>query len=225
MFNETIMNRIRWAIRWRLSKLRTNLNHIKFSYQKILFLFWYRDILGMVKGGKHLQIRQRVKILGPGSVYIGDNVRFGYEMSPSWYKKDIRIITKFRESIFVIGECSTINNNNCFVIVNKIEFGSNVKTGHDCQFFDSDLHSIHPIERHTLGDKGGKNRDIFIANNVMIGAQVTVGPGTEIGENSVVGIRTHTRWKNYPANFVISGNPARALMRINDLLNQSYDQD
>ena len=64
-----------------------------------------------------------------------------------------------------------------------------------------------------------EKKDVFIGKNVMIGAQVTVSPGTTIGENSVVGIRSTTRWKVYPADFVISGNPARVVMKIEDLLN------
>ena len=213
------MSRIQYAIRWRVNSLREKWYNLLFSTRSRLFLLWYRDILGIVKGGEGISVRQKVKIIGPGTVYIGKKVRFGYQCSPSWKMLEIVIITKFAESTLKIEDFCTVNNNNTFVVVGEIRLCESTKTGHDCQFFDSDMHSIHPVYRHTKGDDAGKRKDVFIGKNVMIGAQVTVGPGTIIGENSVVGIRSTTRWKDYPANFVISGNPARAVMKIEDLLN------
>jgi len=213
------MSRIQYVIRWRVNSLKEKWYNFLFSIRSRFFLLWFRDILGIVKGGEGISVRQKVRIIGPGTIHVGKNVRFGYQCSPSWRMREIVIITKFAESTLKIEDFCTVNNNNSFVVVGEIKLCESTKTGHDCQFFDSDMHSIHPVYRHTKGDAAGrrKEKSMFLAN-VMIGAQVTVGPGTTIGENSVVGIRSTTRWKDYPANFVISGNPARAVMKIEDLL-------
>jgi acetyltransferase-like isoleucine patch superfamily enzyme len=189
----------------------------------VAFLLWYKSILGAVEGAEDIDIRQRVRILGPGKVFIGRKVRFGYEMSPSWARGQITIITKFRESKLNIGDECTINNNNSFVVVGEIVFGSRVKTGNDCEFYDSEMHSIDPVLRHSSGDHGGRRRNVGIGDNVMIGSHATIGPGTEVGANSVIGMRAHTRWKKFPENFVIVGDPARGIMPIAELLSRPQD--
>lgn len=211
------MNRLRWAIRWRLDGFDALTKRAEFRLRSFFFLLWYRDILGKVVGGRDILVRQRVRIVGPGTVYLGERVKFGQHHSPSWRNNEILIMTKFRESSLSIGSRVSINNNNVFVVVSSIRIADRVFTGHDCQFYDSDLHSIDPVKRRG-GDRSGKQGDVVIDENVMIGAQVTIGPGTEIGQNSVVGMCSYTRWKNFPADFVIAGNPARAIMKIEQLL-------
>lgn len=212
------MGRLQRAIRWRVEWLQRTLDDARITVRSLLFVLWYRDALGVVVGARRVRLMQRVRITGPGTVRVGDGVTFGHRQSPSHHGAEIRIITMFDESELTLGANSSVNNNNSFVVVKSIRVGERVSTGHDCQFYDSDMHSIDPVGRRTLGARGARQRDVVIGENVMIGSQVTVGPGTEIGENSVVAMRSYVRGKAFPANFVIAGDPARAVGKIADLL-------
>lgn len=213
-----MMVALKYALRWRVEWVQHTLDNARIWVRSRLFLLWYRDMLGVVSGGRGVRLMQRVRITGTGTVHLGDRVTFGHRLSPSHRGVEIRIIAVYRESQLQVGAGSTINNNNSFVVVKSIKLGECVTTGHDCQFYDSDMHSIDPVGRRTLGTRGGRQRDVIIDRNVMIGSQVTIGPGTEIGENSVVAMRSYARGKSFPAEFVIAGNPARAVGKIADLL-------
>ena len=79
-----------------------------------------------------------------------------------WKMRKIDIITKFVESTLKIEDFCTVNNNNSFIVVGEIKLCESTKTGHDCQFFDFDMHFIHPVYRHTKGDDAGKKKTYLL---------------------------------------------------------------
>ena len=58
-----------------------------------------------------------------------------------------------------------------------------------------------------------RNEPVFIADNVFIGAHVTVLKGVTIGENSIIGACSVVT-KHVPANEIWAGNPARFIKKI-----------
>jgi len=64
-----------------------------------------------------------------------------------------------------------------------------------------------PYERHKLGEK----KEVIIGKNVWIGSKVIILKGARIGDNSVVAAGSVILGKEYPANSIIGGNPARVL--------------
>lgn len=58
-------------------------------------------------------------------------------------------------------------------------------------------------------------KDIFIDDNVFIGANSTILPGTHIGKNTIVGAGTVVKG-TVPENSIIIGNPARIVSHTDE---------
>jgi acetyltransferase-like isoleucine patch superfamily enzyme len=99
---------------------------------------------------------------------------------------------------------------------NKIEIGDNVNLGGNVVIYDTDFHSLNPIERlnRELDIKGTKTKPVKIGNNVFIGAHSTILKGVFIGDNSVIGACSVVT-KNVPENEIWGGNPAKFIKKIN----------
>ena len=195
----------------RYQQLKLSLSN---SYQTHRFYILYDKILRKAVIGRGARVMQRVDIQGPGRVVIGENVRFGYPMSPFFRRHRITIITKFPGSEVIIGDDCTIGNNNKFVVVKKIVLGRKCKTGHNDQFYDSDLHSVDKDLRHRSGDLEGFQGDIFLADNVMVGSDVLLGPHITVGQNCVIGKGAVLKNRVCEENMIIVGNPARPVSKI-----------
>lgn len=57
---------------------------------------------------------------------------------------------------------------------------------------------------------------VVVRRNAKIGANATLLPGVEIGENALVGAGSVVT-KNVPANAVVAGNPARIIKKLSEL--------
>jgi len=58
------------------------------------------------------------------------------------------------------------------------------------------------------------HKPVKICRNVWIGESVSILPGVEIGENSIVGANSVVT-KSFPCNVIIAGNPAKIIKRYN----------
>ena len=73
----------------------------------------------------------------------------------------------------------------------------------------------HPIDP-SLRERGLQyNKDVYIGDNVWIGAGVVIVPGVRIGKNSVIGGGSVVT-KDIPENVVAVGNPCRVLREIGE---------
>ncbi|XZL30485.1 sugar O-acetyltransferase [Clostridium perfringens] len=66
--------------------------------------------------------------------------------------------------------------------------------------------------------------DIFVGNNVWIGANSVILPGVNIGDNSVIGAGSIVT-KDIPSNVIAVGNPCRVLREINENDMKYYYRD
>ncbi|MBO4432228.1 MAG: sugar O-acetyltransferase, partial [Clostridia bacterium] len=71
----------------------------------------------------------------------------------------------------------------------------------------------HPIDPELRARALQYNKDVYIGENVWIGAGVIIVPGVRIGKNSVIGAGSVVT-KDIPENVVAVGNPCRVLREI-----------
>jgi acetyltransferase-like isoleucine patch superfamily enzyme len=108
-----------------------------------------------------------------------------------------------------IGKQTTIEG----AIVAAVENNSQITIGEDCMFSTdieirtSDSHSIVDA---TIGKRLNPAKSIKIGNHVWLGAKVLVLKGSQIDDNSVVGIASIVT-KHIPANSLAVGAPAKVL--------------
>lgn len=82
----------------------------------------------------------------------------------------------------------------------------------------------HPIEP-SLRRRGLQyNRDVYIGENVWIGANTVICPGVRIGKNSVIGAGSVVT-RDIPENVVAVGNPCRVQRAISARDRQFYYRD
>jgi acetyltransferase-like isoleucine patch superfamily enzyme len=64
--------------------------------------------------------------------------------------------------------------------------------------------------------KDNKTKPVIIGDNVWLGANVTILPEVELGDNVVVGAGSVVT-KSFPANSIIAGNPAKLIKSTFDV--------
>lgn len=158
---------------------------------RLLFFKFFalkRHIFAKILSDKSLQgkpqIAQPTLFLGQGKIIIDNSAHLGYFPSPHFYSNYMHIEARSKNAIIKIGKNVFINNNATIVSDGAgIEIGDNCLIGPNFTCFDSDFHTLNPKERLT----NPKPKAVKIANNVFIGANVTILKGVEIGQNSVIG--------------------------------------
>jgi maltose O-acetyltransferase len=150
--------------------------------------------------GRNLRVEGRLQVRGPGRVVIGDNVRIGGTVTPWTYRPD---------AVVEIGDDSFINGAS-FGAWQRISVGKRCILGR-CYVMDTDFHSVQ-TNRHDP-DAPVRVRPVRLDENVWIGANVGILPGTTVGRDSVVGFGAVCSG-DYPSGMIIAGNPARALRPI-----------
>lgn len=81
-------------------------------------------------------------------------------------------------------------------------------------------------ESYALANKINQieSADIFIGNNVFIGANVVVLPGVKIGDNSIIGTGA-VIYDDVPDGTVVVGNPAIVVGNANDYIAKCTQRD
>lgn len=102
-----------------------------------------------------------------------------------------------------------VNYNAVFLDTSPISIGKNVLIGPNA-IFSCAGHSLFPEERMQLST----SKAITLADNVWLGARVTVLAGVKIGQNTVVGANSLVN-HDLPANVVAVGTPCKILRQIN----------
>jgi acetyltransferase-like isoleucine patch superfamily enzyme len=97
----------------------------------------------------------------------------------------------------------------------KILIGNNVKIGGGVCIYDTDFHSLNPVDRlnQTIDLKVKINKEVIIEDNVFIGAHSTILKGVQIGKNSIIGACSVVT-KSVPSNEIWAGNPAKFIKKL-----------
>ncbi len=108
-----------------------------------------------------------------------------------------------------IGENFFSNHNLVILDGAPVTFGDNVFIAPNCGFYTA----THPLDAEQRNEGLEYAHPITVGNNVWIGADVSVMPGVEIGNNSVIGAGSVVV-KSIPANSVAVGNPCKVIKQI-----------
>jgi maltose O-acetyltransferase len=119
-----------------------------------------------------------------------------------------------------IGNNCYINRNNLFDNKAEIKIGSNCLIGFDNKFL---------TVSHTVKNKKGNKKDqetifsrpIKIGENVWITTNCVILPGTEIGDNSVIGAGAIVRGK-LESGWVYAGNPIKKIHKTKGVMIKKY---
>lgn len=117
----------------------------------------------------------------------------------------VNIIVKDKGKLFV-GANTYFTSDSHIEVVNDLHIGSDCAISWGVSIIDDDHHYI---EYH--GKSISKREFVRVGNKVWIGCNVTILKGTVIGDNSIVGAGSVLTGKEYPANSLIAGNPAKVV--------------
>ena len=87
----------------------------------------------------------------------------------------------------------------------SIVFGQNCLLSTNIRVSTGDSHSITDLN----GKRTNPSRSVIIGDHCWIGNTVLIFKGTTIGDNSMVGGGSVVAGKDFPANSLIAGNPAK----------------
>jgi acetyltransferase-like isoleucine patch superfamily enzyme len=164
------------------------------------YVRWYRLRGIRFSAGARLRVYGRLRLKGPGEVIFGSDVIVFDTVTPWTHAPGAKI---------VVGD-NVILGGTRFGCVQEITIGSNSIVA-DARIMDTDFHSIRADRRS--GEAPVRVAPVHIHENVWIGAAAAVLADTSVGMNSVVGFGA-VCMGHYPANKVILGNPARAVMPL-----------
>lgn len=160
--------------------------------------------------GENIKFNQKCIFDGDGVVKIGDNVIFGYWLSPHFHDFYILLQARDINSIINIGANTVLSNDITIIAQSEIKIGERCLIGDRLTIYDNDFHEIDPSTRTR---SYGKAASVNIGNNVWIGSLVTILKGVTIGDNSIIAANSVVT-KDVPANTIVAGNPATVIRTI-----------
>lgn len=156
--------------------------------------------------GKGVIIKgDRLKIASKGKITIGDNVVLN-SRSEGYHANmpcGVKIVCARPDAVIRIGARSRLNGA-CLHAWKQVNIGEDCLLAAGVQIIDANGHKIAPEGKRTASKD--EPRPVSIGNDVWLGLNVVVLPGTQIGDNVVVG-----------ANAVVSGEiPDNSIVRPSD---------
>lgn len=193
-----------------------------FAKLYILYLYKYYELIGKISlifnkivFGKLLIVGQRpkiwgslvIKIIGNGSIILGDNLHLVSETKRSFITLFSKIqLTAYGDGTILLGDRVALNGT---VITSKklISIGSGTMVAPNVIIVDSDFHQTWPPESRFISNTTGFDMEVKIGRNVWIGMNTIVLKGAKIGDNSIIGAGS-TVTGEIPPNCIAAGNPA-----------------
>ena len=189
---------------------------------KSIYYQWYNRLyftLAGVKYGKRMRVTNKVYVIGPGSVTIGDCFTFTSDDCINPLCRNIRgaLYTVSRHSSIVIGDDVGISSS-CLWAKEKIVIGNHVKIGGDCLIMDNDVHPHDYLGRRTFSGyfstqvkDAVRSEPVIIEDDAWIGARCIILKGVHIGARTIIAAGSVVT-KSIPPDTVAGGNPCRVLM-------------
>ena len=160
----------------------------------------YQELLWEFNQLKPSQYEEKVKYMKEVFAECGNNCYIELPFRANWGGHNVH----FGNDVYANYNLTIVDDGHVYV-GNKVMFGPNVVIAT----------ANHPIEP-SLRDKALQyNKDVYIGDNVWIGAGVIIVPGIRIGKNSVIGAGSVVT-KDIPNNVVAVGNPCKILRKISE---------
>lgn len=138
------------------------------------------------------------------NIYIkGNNNRIFIGENASLNETELHIEDDNNE--IIIGNKTTIQGKTHLAAIE----GTIINIGEDCMF-SSYIHFATGDSHSIINDRGeriNKSSNIFIADHVWVGTQVTVLKGTSVMKNSIIGAKSLLNKSYNHSNVIIAGNP------------------
>ena len=166
------------------------------------FYKWYLPLTGRrFTAGRNFRVYGSLVVKGPGRVEFGDDVSVFLRVTP---------FTHHPDALITVGDDTRLSGTR-FGCALRIAIG---KLGllANCRIMDTDF---HPTGIHNRRDPTApvRKEPVTIGDNVWIGDDCVILPGTSIGDNCITSVMTVCAG-SYPANSVIAGNPGRAVRKV-----------
>lgn len=171
-----------------------------------------------VKFGTGLETRGLIVLKVTGQITIGDNVR----INSSPYANPIgggerTYFQVLKNGRLEIGDNVGISNA-AITCASSVKIGSHVFVGAGACIFDTDFHSLNPLQRvnrrHGAIEKVIA-KPVWIDDYVFIGYKAIILKGAVVGRNSVIGAGAVVCGR-IPENQVWAGNPARFVRELKE---------
>lgn len=160
----------------------------------------YQDRLWEFNNLKPSQIAEKTKYMKEVFAECGDGCYVELPLHANWGGHNVH----FGNGVYANSNLTLVDDGQIYV-GDKVMFGPNVTVAT----------ANHPIEP-SLRDRALQyNKDVYIGENVWIGAGVVIVPGVRIGKNSVIGAGSIVT-KDIPENVAAVGNPCRVLREIGE---------
>lgn len=189
-------------------KLLINLYFVTLLFTIYLRLFKKNIILGKnVKFNKVPIINSKKNT----SIIIGKNVTLNSSNSDHHVNMfgKVKLMTDRSNAIIEIGANTRINGT-CIHAYKKIKIGENCLIAANCQIFDGNGHDLSfPSVENRINTVGGA-KEIIINDNVWIGTNCIILPGTNIGYGSIISAGSVVA-NNIPAMCIAGGNPSKVI--------------
>ena len=184
-----------------LEEVEEYLNWIVFSLPgksgSVLRFLWAS--LRLQKCGKGVKFGHGILIRGAKTIILGEHVKF-----------DCGCSLDAREGSITIGDRTGFNQK---VNINATVSGS-LTIGEDCLIGPNVIirTANHNFNNPAIpiNQQGHSGKDITIGNNVWIGANAVILPGTDLGDGCVVAAGAVVN-KTFPNNTIIGGVPAKSI--------------
>lgn len=162
---------------------------------------------------RDLDVRGFVYIKNKGSIKIGSGFvcNSGLWRNPIGGDSICRFVTRDKGKI-LIGDNVGISNST-IVSACEVVIGNNVMIGGGCRIWDTNFHSVDPLERELKKEVSIKSKPVYLLANCFIGGGSIILPGVTVGRNSIVGAGSVVR-ESIPNDEIWAGNPAIKISTI-----------
>lgn len=180
-----------------------------------------------------LNLKKRIKLSGKtyfrgipiidikkgAKLIIGNNVTLNssnYKYHLNMYNR-VKLLADNDKAIIRIGNNTRIHGS-CLHAYKKIEIGENCLIAANCQIFDNNGHELsldNVSNRINSSANTSKSKQVIIKDNVWIGANSIILPGTTIEEGSIIAAGSVIT-KNVPSYCLVGGNPASIIKKYSN---------
>lgn len=154
------------------------------------------------RSGSRLSVQGSLRLRGPGTVILGDDVVIGRGMRTDIY-------THAPDAVVTIGDRTFLNGTR-FGCARQISVRADCILA-DARIMDTDFHAISRHRRSRAAPIA--TAPVTIGENVWVAAAAAVLKGVTIGENAVVAFGSIVT-KDVPPDAIVAGNPARVIGEV-----------